>query len=268
MALIIACTLIVFASIWIVKKRYQAARRLPLPPGPPGRWLLGNKMPKSNTALQFARWTEQYGPVFSLKQGRRVFVVIGRHQAAVDIMEKEGANLADRPRSIAVQETLSDGLRMILVGSGERLRRMRRVLHAGLQPRVAETYEPIQIKNAKNLVLDILNDPKNHQNHALRYAASVVMSFTYGKTTPTSYTDPEIVTVNKCIGRFGRAVRPGAYLVDTYPILRFVPGYLSQLKVWHQEELALFKGQLDAVRRQMVRDSIALTDVLAHHCET
>lgn len=209
-------------------------------------------MPKSNTALQFARWTEQYGPVFSLKQGRRIFVVIGRHQAAVDIMEKEGANLADRPRSIAVQETLSDGLRMILVGSGERLRRMRRVLHAGLQPRVAETYEPIQIRNAKNLVLDILNDPKNHQNHALRYAASVVMSFTYGKTTPTSYTDPEIVTVNKCIGRFGRAIRPGAYLVDTYPILRFVPGYLNQLKVWHQEEHALFKGQLDAVRRQML----------------
>ncbi|KAG1728574.1 cytochrome P450 [Suillus occidentalis] len=219
MALILACTLIILqvASIWILKKHYQAAKRLPLPPGPPGRWLLGNKMPKSNTALQFARWTEQYGPVFSLKQGRRIFVVIGRHQAAVDIMEKEGAILADRPRSIAVQETLSDGLRMILVGSGERLRRMRRVLHAGLQPRVAETYEPIQIRNAKNLVLDILNDPKNHQNHALRFPGGHVLY--YGKTTPTSYTDPEIVTVNKCIERFGRAIRPGAYLVDTYPIL-------------------------------------------------
>jgi hypothetical protein len=46
----------------------------------------------------------------------------------------------------------------------------------------------------------------------------MVMSFTYGKTTLTSYTDPEIVTVNKCIRRFGRAM-PGAYLVDTYPIL-------------------------------------------------
>jgi hypothetical protein len=93
------------------------------------------------------------------------------------------------------------------------------------------------------------------------------MSLIYGKTTPTSYTDLEIVTVNKCIDRFGRAIRPGAYLVDTYPILRFVPGYLNQLKVWRQEKHALFKGQLDAVRRQMVRDSIALTDVLAHHCE-
>ncbi|KAG1852411.1 cytochrome P450 [Suillus subalutaceus] len=237
--------------IWIVKQRYQAARRLPLPPGPPGRWLLGNTMPKSNAPFQFARWTEQYGPVFSLKQGHRIFVIIGRYQAAVDIMEKEAGNLGDRPRSIAVQETLSDGMRIVLEGSGEKLRRLRRVLHAGLQPKVAETYEPIQTRNAKNLILDILNDPKNHQGHAMRYAASVVMSFTYGKTTPTSYSDPEVVAVNKSMERFGQAMKPGAYLVDAYPILRFIPGYLNQLKAWHQEELALFNGQLDAVRRQM-----------------
>jgi hypothetical protein len=62
-------------------------------------------------------------------------------------------------------------------------------------------------------------------------------------------------------------MKPGAYLVDTYPILRFVPGYLSQLKTWHQEDLALFNGQLDAVRRQMVRDFAVLTDILAHYCE-
>ncbi|KAG2126118.1 cytochrome P450 [Suillus cothurnatus] len=247
----IACTLILLASIWIVKQRYRTAKRLPLPPGPPGRWLLGNTMPMSYVPFQFARWTEQYGPVFSLKQGHRIFVIIGRHQAAVDIMEKQGANLADRPRSIAVQETLSDGMRVVTEYSGERLRRLRRVLHAGLQPKVAETYEPIQTKHAKNLILDILNDPKNHQGHAKRYAASVVMTFTYGKTTPTSYTDPEVVAVNKSVARFGRAMKPGAYLVDTYPILRFVPGYLSQLKVWHKEELTLFNGQLDAVRRQM-----------------
>ncbi|KAG2080540.1 hypothetical protein BD769DRAFT_1378817, partial [Suillus cothurnatus] len=83
--------------------------------------------------------------------------------AAVDIMEKEGANLADRPRSIAVQETFSGGMRIVLEGSGEKgcagthlvsTKCDHRVLHAGLQPKVAETYEPIQTKNAKNLVLD------------------------------------------------------------------------------------------------------------------
>ncbi|KAG1870960.1 cytochrome P450 [Suillus tomentosus] len=253
MAIIIAaCTLIIIlASIWIVKQRYQAARRLPLPSGPPERWLLGNAMPKSYAPFQFAKWIEQYGPVFSLKQGHRIFVVIGRHQAAVDIMEKQGANVADRPRSISVQETLSGGLRMHLEDSNERWRRMRRVLHANLQPKVAETYEPMQTRHAKNLVLDILNDPKNHQRHAMRYSASVIMSFAYGKITPTSYTDPEVVSINMFSARFGQAMKLGAYFVDAYPILRFVPGYRSQLNAWHKEKLTFYDGQLDAVRRQM-----------------
>ncbi|KAG2099561.1 cytochrome P450 [Suillus discolor] len=209
-------------------------------------------MPKSYAPFQFARWTEQYGPVFSLKQGNKIVVVIGRHQAAVDIMEKEGANVADRPRSVSVHETMSGGFRVILEGSTERLRRMRsRVLHANLQPKVAETYEPMQTRHAKNVVLDILNDPTNHQKHAMRYSASVIMSFAYGKITSTSYTDPEVVAIHKFSARFGQAMKPGAYLVDAYPILRFVPGYLSQLKAWHKEELAFYTGQLDAVRRQM-----------------
>ncbi|KAG1841190.1 hypothetical protein C8R48DRAFT_552523, partial [Suillus tomentosus] len=76
--------------------------------------------------------------------------------AAVDIMEKEGANLADRPRSIAAQETLTDRFGLLLEGSGERFRQLRSVLHAGLQPNFTETYEPIQTRHAKNLVLDIL----------------------------------------------------------------------------------------------------------------
>lgn len=45
-----------------------------------------------------------------------------------------------------------------------------RVLHAILQPKVAETYEPVQARHARNVVLDILEDPKNHQMHVKRYA--------------------------------------------------------------------------------------------------
>jgi len=137
-----------------------------------------------------------------------------------------------------------------------------------MQPKMAETYEPLQLRHAKNILLDILDDPESHQMHSRRYvtrqnisdhpessvrfAASVIMEITYGKVTPTSYTDPEVLAVNRCLKRFGRAVLPGAYLVDTYPILQYVPGYLTKLRKWHQEELALFQGQLDTVRQQMV----------------
>jgi hypothetical protein len=42
-------------------------------------------------------------------------------------------------------------------------------MHACLQPKVAETYEPNQTKYAKKVVLDILDDPKIHQMHVKKY---------------------------------------------------------------------------------------------------
>ena len=53
-------------------------------------------------------------------------MVIGRYQAAMEIMEKEGASLADRPRLIAAAETLSGGMRVVSYRSGDRLRRVRK----------------------------------------------------------------------------------------------------------------------------------------------
>ena len=79
------------------------------------------------------------------------------------------------------------------------------------------------------------------------------MTLTYGKTTPTSYTDPEVKQVNNCLFRLGAAVRPGTYLVDTFPILAYLPGYLSNLKRQHQEELALFREQVGTVKGKMVQ---------------
>ncbi|KAG1893623.1 cytochrome P450 [Suillus fuscotomentosus] len=151
-------------------------------------------------------------------------------KSSLDIMEKEGVNVADRPRSVAVHETLSEGFRVILEGDTERWHRMRRVLHANLQPKAAETYEPMQTS----------------------YSASLTLSVTYGKITPTSYTDPAVVDIQRFSARLGRAVRPGEYLVDAYPILRFVPGYLSQLKAWNREEMVFYQEHLDEVRRQMI----------------
>jgi hypothetical protein len=75
----------------------------------------------------------------------------------------------------------------------------------------------------------------------------------YGKTTPSSYSDPEIQQINDHLAFMGKVMIPGAYLVDSYPILRYVPGYASELKRRHQRELNLFRSQIDNVRKKMVR---------------
>ncbi|EGN97518.1 hypothetical protein SERLA73DRAFT_169832 [Serpula lacrymans var. lacrymans S7.3] len=181
-------------------------------------------------------------------------VIIGRHQAAVDIMEKEGGLLADRPRAVAAGEILSRGLRMILAPAGEQFRRLRKAAHTHLQAKAAESYAPIQMDSAKDVILDILDNPKQHMQHTRRYAASVILKVTYGKTAPTSHTDKEIILIHTMLRRFQTLMRPGALYVEAYPFLKYVPGYASYLETWRREESQLFHEQLDRVRGELAAD--------------
>jgi cytochrome P450 len=177
--------------------------------------------------------------------------VIGGIEAATDIMEKEGGSLVDRPRSIAAGEILSNGMRILLARSGDQFRRLRKAVHTHLQPKAAEAYKDMQRENAMNFILDVLNDPTNHQKHAQRYAASVTLRVTYGKSTPTANTDPEIVRIHRVAERIQATIRPGSHLVDRVPLLRYLPGYGKQLNEWHHEELELFRHQLRRVESEV-----------------
>ncbi|KAF9223306.1 cytochrome P450 [Gyrodon lividus] len=246
------------SAVAVLYNKYQVAPATkngnPLPPGPPARWFWENPFPTSNMAHTFANWVAEYGPVMSLRAGSHVIIVIGRLDAATEIMEKEGAALADRPRSIAFGEIVSGGMRMLMTRSGERFRRLRKAVHTHLQPKAAEAYQYTQNDTAKEVILDILNDPKHHVEHVQRYAASVILRVTYGKSTPTSNDDPEIVRLNENIKHLRVSSRPGVFLVDRIPLLRYVPGYGRVLREYHEFELALFRDQLGRVRDDMSRN--------------
>ncbi len=84
------------------------------------------------------------------------------------------------------------------------------------------------------------------------------MTLTYSKTAPTSHTDPEIQLISQSVVQVGRSQRPGAYLVDSFPILRYIPIYLRKLRAFHKRELAFFKSQIDIVHERMVRELYCL----------
>lgn len=140
----IAVVLLCLVLLAVIRQYLTRPSGLPLPPGPPiDNFFLGNSIPTSLYGLylrlwcwylnsitsayrKFEEWTKEYGPVFSLKQGFQTIIVIGRLQAAIDIMEKEGASLVDRPLHIAAGETLSGGMRVLLTPAGDRFKKMRR----------------------------------------------------------------------------------------------------------------------------------------------
>ncbi|EGN92984.1 hypothetical protein SERLA73DRAFT_190371 [Serpula lacrymans var. lacrymans S7.3] len=50
-------------------------------------------------------------------------------------------------------------------------------------------------------------------------------------------------------------MRPNGFYVDGFPFLKYVPGYASYLKQWHQDEIGLYRRQL-----QRVEDELASGD--------
>ncbi|KAF8337160.1 cytochrome P450 [Amanita rubescens] len=231
-------------------KQLASNFELPLPPGPPGHWLRGNTIPTKFGYRKFEEWTKEYGPVFTLRQGSQTIIIIGRIQAAIDIMEKDGAHTIDRPRSIAAGETLGGGMRVLMTRPGERYKRMRRALHAYLQPKLITNYGPMMAGLAKQLIFDIMEDPVHHQHHVRVYSTSVVTLLSYG-VLPSGPDDPDIRATDECQSYFGKNLRPGYWMVDYWPILRYIPGYLKELQDGHLKELGLFKRKLLEVKDRL-----------------
>ncbi|KAG0708129.1 cytochrome P450 [Suillus ampliporus] len=223
----------------------------PLPPSPPTWRLRGHFIPPRNSFLTIGEWIEQHGPLITIRSRLENIVIIGRYKAAVDIMENQGKSLADRPRLIAAGEIFRGGLSIVFEPFGEKVRRMRRAVHTHLQPKAAETYQPLQMSHAKKTILDILDDPHNFQNHVTTYAATTIMKVAYGKTTPTSATDPEVIEGNYLIRIAGQVIRPGAYLVDSIPWLKYLPWYGLDLKRGFEMSKKLDMSQLNRVKEQM-----------------
>ncbi|KAG0694288.1 cytochrome P450 [Suillus ampliporus] len=234
--------------VGLIARSYLAKSEsgLPLPPSPP-TWSLPHISLKRE-------WIDEYGPVITIRSGFENIVVIGRYKAAVEIMENQGKFTADRPRRVAAGEIFSGGSSLVFTPFGERFRRMRRALHAHLQPKAAEAYQPLQMSHAKNIILNILDDPYNFQNHVTTFSATTIMKVAYGKNTPTSATDPDVIEMNKVIRMTGAVLRPGAYLADTIPWLKYLPWYGRDLKRGAVRRHKISTGYLNRVKEQMKSD--------------
>ncbi|POY72210.1 hypothetical protein BMF94_4716 [Rhodotorula taiwanensis] len=224
-----------------------------LPPGPPGLPFIGNirDIPKSRPWVKFAEWTDQYGPMYTLKLGRTNMIVIGRAGPAIELLDKRSAKYSSRARLIMTSELVSRGLRMTFMPYSDLWRRQRRLLHQLTSPAASSTYEPIQEQESTQIVLDMLNDPENHWPHCQRYAGSTIMQIAFNKRAPTCK-DPAITRMRAINEMMTKTAVAGRYLVDSLPFLNWIPEALAPFKqeahAIFDETLSLFKSHVDDVR--------------------
>ncbi|KIW26348.1 uncharacterized protein PV07_09448 [Cladophialophora immunda] len=231
------------------------------PPGPPTRPFIGNlhQIPKRDLHLQYQRWGEQYGPIFSLKLGSQSVVVLTSGELIKRIVDKRSGNYADRPK--LYMQDIWEGSRIIMRGYDSLWKVERKLYHQFLNINKAARYVPYQDLETKQMLVDLLSEPLDFENLISRTTLSIATSMVYGFRVldPRSEVMQELFTNTH--GFFVMVNR--SKLLDWYPQLRpfvqVLPTWLYPMarrakQVFYRER-AQFRQLYEAAKRAAQLDN-------------
>ncbi|KAJ7760656.1 cytochrome P450 [Mycena maculata] len=261
----------------LLKKLYENIWRPKLPPGPPRSFFRDNRpdVPSAYFWKTFRSWSMQYGPVVSFYLGSTPVIVLGTSEAAHDLLEKRGDIYSGRPRIIVGQEIYSGGMRGTGMSYGPRYRRWKSLMQAGLNPTAVVNYRPIQSIESSILLRDILNSngPLQYKDHIRRFVASIMFCVAYGRRIKALADDlvvrnmktEELSTLVsrqpflRSLGFKSSASVPGKFIVDSWPVLLYLPRFLQWFR-WEPEKMRQLDAEqymaaMNDVKRQLADNS-------------
>jgi hypothetical protein len=100
-------------------------------------------------------------------------------------------------------------------------------MHKMLMPKAAQSYKPIELLEAQQLSIDLLDEPERFLMHHRRFTCSTMFNITYGRRLP-SWDCKEVEDVFKDLDGFTSIQNPGQWLIDAFPELEYLPEKLVQ----------------------------------------
>ncbi|KAF2708823.1 cytochrome P450 [Pleomassaria siparia CBS 279.74] len=247
MSLMLSALLFTLLALLLHRLSKIGRRPANYPPGPPTLPLIGNLhlMPKEKGHLQFQKWAQEYGPVYSLILGTSVMIVLSSDQAIKDLLDKRSNIYSSRP-DMYLGNIVSGGLRMLLMEYGETWRMVRKVVHNNLNIKAARTYVPYQDLENKAMLAGFLQEPDSFADHIRRYTNSLTTQMVFGFRT-TSIDDPKLKQLFHGFEKFCEVTgTTTAAVLDVFPFLRFLPDFAVPLRKYakelHYKERELYVG--------------------------
>ncbi|KDQ08290.1 hypothetical protein BOTBODRAFT_139179 [Botryobasidium botryosum FD-172 SS1] len=220
----------VIGGIFIVyaARRWVSSRRaLPLPPGPKPLPIIGNihQFPDENEHLTFEEWGKAYGDIIYVNLLGQPVVILNSAKAAIDLFEKRSDIYSERPVLTMGGELAGWDRSLAYTTHGERFRQMRKYLSQAMNPRAVKGYRPLQTSEARASCARQLTTPRDFIRHIDRTVSALALSIIYGYCVSADG-DPLVVRIEELSESFSRTVHAGAYLVNIFPSLKYVPAWL------------------------------------------
>ncbi|KAJ6498359.1 cytochrome P450 [Mycena vitilis] len=214
-------------------------------PGPRQLPLLGNtlQLPKGHLWTWFEQLCLEFGPIVRLNFAGDDYLLLSRPEDAEELLVKRSAIFSGRKQSVFAARYRSNNKRMLLLPHGEDLKKQRAMFKLLLRPGALLSYHDRIEQQRSRLLLDLLDGPDKYRDHLYRFTATLIMRITYGTSLHGQESDLDAILASN--ESFNLDALPGAHLVDTFPLLDYLPDFLSpwraDAKRKHLEELELFE---------------------------
>ncbi|KAF8999613.1 cytochrome P450 [Cyathus striatus] len=205
-------------------------KRNPLPPGPKGLPFLGNiqDLPKTRPWETFAKWGDIYGGIIHVTAFGKSMIILNDSDTALEMLEKKGKIYSDRPTLVLAGEIIGwdEGPALIPFDRNGKFSEFRRYYnqYIGSRGKVVESFSDMIHAGAQGFVKRLLETPNNWSRHVKMYAASNGLMIGYGHKLDHE-DDALLDIVSTAVNEFSELTVNGAYLVDIFPILQYVPAW-------------------------------------------
>ncbi|TFK45744.1 cytochrome P450 [Heliocybe sulcata] len=229
-----------------------------LPPGPPGLPLVGNALdvPPSHQWTKYLQWSTEYGDVMHLSALGRHLIILSSLDAARDLLEKRSNVYSDRPRFTMISDLMGWDWAIQFMSYGARFKQYRSSVMAQLRKQVLHRYHPIQLREARQLVLQLHRSPENFLQLIKHASGATMMSILYG-FKEGQRRDGYVHLAEEATESLVIAGNVGKYLVDFIPILKYVPewvpgsGFQRQAREWRKLCLSLINSPFQDVKNSL-----------------
>uniref|UniRef100_A0A8H7XX85 Cytochrome P450 n=1 Tax=Psilocybe cubensis TaxID=181762 RepID=A0A8H7XX85_PSICU len=240
--------------IYYRKSKKGPYSHLPLPPGPPRKPIVGNlfNMPSRPEWQDYHKISQEHNTdIIYLNVVGTNIVVLDTHDAAMELLERRSSKYSSRAHLPMVNELMGWDFAVGFKEYGQQWRDCRRLMHHSFHPGAVVLFRPHMLRATRNLLKRFLDYPENIMGNIRHMSGEGILSITYGLDVLAD-NDPYIKVAEQSLAGFAEAAVPGAFLVDSFSLLKYVPewfpgaGFQTKARIWRDAAFEMrdytFKG--------------------------